>query len=58
MRVIKDKNGTVLTENEDIKLQWKEYCEDMYKCAEDTEEELEVEFVKDLNSIDSRWERR
>ena len=50
MRVIKDKNGTILTENEDIKQQWKEYCEDMYKCAEDTGEELEFEHVEDLNS--------
>ena len=30
MRVIKDKKGTIITENEDIKLRWKEYCEDMY----------------------------
>ena len=26
IRLIKDKNGTILPENEDIKLRWKEFC--------------------------------
>ena len=31
-----------------IKSRLKEYCEDMYKCSEDMEEELEVELTEDL----------
>ena len=45
LRVVKDKQGTILTENEEVKSRWKEYCKDMYKCFEDTEEELEVELT-------------
>ena len=47
-RVVKDKHGTILTENKEIKSRWKEYCKDMYKCSEDMEEEVEVELTEDL----------
>ena len=50
LRVVIDKHGTILKENEEIKSRWKEYCEDMYKCSEDMEEELEVELTEDLKS--------
>ena len=42
--------GLFYTGNEEIKSRWKEYCEDMYKCSEDMEEELEVELKEDLKS--------
>ena len=50
LRVVKAKHGTILTGNEEMKSRWKEYCEDMYKCSEGTEEELEVELTEDLKS--------
>ena len=50
LRVVKDKCRTIVTENEEIKSRWKEYCEDTYKCSEDIEEELEVELAEDLKS--------
>ena len=50
LRVVKDKHGTILTQNEEIKSRWKEYCEDMYKCSEDMVEELEAELTEDLKS--------
>ena len=31
MGIIKDRNGTDLTEAEDIKKRWKEYTEELYK---------------------------
>ena len=40
MGSIKDRNGTDLTEAEDIKKKWKEYMEELYK--------------KDLHDLDSR----
>ena len=50
LRVVKDNHGNILTENEEIKTRWKEYCEDMNRCSEDTAEELEVELTEDLKS--------
>ena len=50
LSIVKDKHSIILTENEEIKSRGKEYCEDMYKCSEDMEEELEVELTEDLKS--------
>ena len=50
LRVVKDRHGTILTENEEIRSRWKEHCQDIYKCSEDMEEELEVELTEDLES--------
>ena len=41
-RVIKDKLGRVLTEHDEIRSRWKEYCKDMYRCNDGEEEEEEV----------------
>ena len=44
----KTQDGASQTENEEIKSRWKEYCEDMYKCSEDMEEELGADLTEDL----------
>jgi len=41
-RVIKDKLGRVLTEHDETRSRWKEYCKDMYRCNDGEEEEEEV----------------
>ena len=47
-RVIKDKLGNVLTENEQIRSRWKEYCEDIYKCnGGEEEEEVHIEDLEE-----------
>ena len=37
--VMKDKLGSVLTENDEIRSRGKKYCEDMYRCNDVEEEE-------------------
>ena len=39
LAIIKDKDGKVLTEDEDIKNRWKSYCEDLYSSQEVSDEE-------------------
>ena len=56
LRVVKNKHRTILIENEEIKSRWKEYCDDVYKCSKDIEEELEVELTEDLKSRESMRE--
>ncbi len=35
LKVMKDKNGVVLTENSEILNRWKEYCSEMYSASQD-----------------------
>jgi len=42
LNVLKDENGNILTEEEDIKARWKEYCGKLY-ASKEVEEETDIE---------------
>ena len=49
LNVVKDKDGNVLTEEDEIKTRWKEYCEELYasKDDDDTQEDREQQEFED-----------
>ena len=47
-RVTKDKLESFLTENNEIRSKWKEYCKDMYRCNDgEAEEEVHIEGLEE-----------
>ncbi|XP_072022451.1 uncharacterized protein [Amphiura filiformis] len=48
--VLKDENGTILTEVEEIKSRWKQYCEKLYASQEDNAEEEDGVESEDTDS--------
>ena len=47
-RVVKDKLGSVMTENDQIRSRWKEYCDDIYRRnSGEEEEEVQVEDLEE-----------
>ena len=59
LKVIKNKQGEVLTENEDILGRWREYCSEMYSAPQTSDtsnQEVEVEFQEPEPLVDEvRW---
>ena len=48
LNVLKDKDGNILTEEDEIKTRWKEYCEQLYASREDgTQEDREQHDFED-----------
>ncbi|XP_072019722.1 uncharacterized protein [Amphiura filiformis] len=50
LNVLKDENGTILTEVEEIKSRWKQYCEKLYASQEDNAEEEDGVESEDTDS--------
>ena len=50
LNVLKDENGTILTEVEEIKSRWKQYCEKLYASQEDKAEEEDGVESEDTDS--------
>ncbi len=51
LNVLKDENGNILTEDEEIKARWKEYCGKLYASKETEEEEEDVDVRLDDDHI-------
>ena len=48
LNVVKDKDGNVLTEEDEIKTRWKEYCEELYASKDDDTQESRIENSRNL----------
>ena len=57
MGTVKDRNGMVLTEAEDIKKRWQEYTEELYTAATEAQRALKQEIDRRAEKLSERRAR-